>query len=184
MNQLIISETTRQDFLIDYLILPVFMSEASSVLYNTTYNISNLHRTHDLFFAAYYILCLWFKLDQFIHTCRIYPYALVLLDWIWHIRCLCVCVSIMLYSLRCVMHLLNSWCNVTDRFTLQTAFYILYWSLITVQFNYKFCVLCLFKKWLLHIQRMQQNRIPLKSVNYRSQGRSIGRPKKRRREQL
>ena len=43
------------------------------------------------------------------------------------------------------------------------------------------------KKWLLHvhIQRMPQNRIPLKSYNYRMQGRrSIGRPKKRWREQL
>ena len=41
------------------------------------------------------------------------------------------------------------------------------------------------KKWLLHIQRMSQNRIPLKSYNYRPQGRrSIGRPKKRWREQL
>jgi len=41
------------------------------------------------------------------------------------------------------------------------------------------------KKWLLHIQRMPQNRIPLKSYNYRPQGRrSIGRPKKRSREQL
>ena len=38
------------------------------------------------------------------------------------------------------------------------------------------------KKWLLHIQRMPQNRIPLKSYNYRPQGRSIGRPKKRWRE--
>ena len=35
------------------------------------------------------------------------------------------------------------------------------------------------KKWLLHIQRMPQNRIPLKLYNYRPQGRrSIGRPKK------
>ena len=41
------------------------------------------------------------------------------------------------------------------------------------------------KEWLLHIQRMPQNRIPLKSYNYRPQGRrSIGRPKKRWREQL
>ena len=41
------------------------------------------------------------------------------------------------------------------------------------------------KKWLLHIHRMPQNRIPLKSYNYRPQGRrSIGRPKKRWREQL
>ena len=41
------------------------------------------------------------------------------------------------------------------------------------------------KKWLLHIQRMPQNRIPLKSYNYRPQGRrSIGRPKRSWREQL
>jgi hypothetical protein len=41
------------------------------------------------------------------------------------------------------------------------------------------------KKWLFKIQRMPQNRIPLKSHNYRPQGRSsIGRPKKRWREQL
>ena len=41
------------------------------------------------------------------------------------------------------------------------------------------------KKWFLHIHRMSQNRIPLKSYNYRPQGRrSIGRPKKRWREQL
>ena len=41
------------------------------------------------------------------------------------------------------------------------------------------------KKWLLRIQRMPQTRIPLKSYNYRPQGRrSIGRPKKRWREQL
>jgi len=41
------------------------------------------------------------------------------------------------------------------------------------------------KKWLLHIQRMPQNRIPLKSYNYGPQGRrSIGRPEKRWREQL
>ena len=34
------------------------------------------------------------------------------------------------------------------------------------------------KKWLLHIKRMPQNRIPLKFYNYRPQGRrSIGRPK-------
>ena len=34
------------------------------------------------------------------------------------------------------------------------------------------------KKWLLHIQRIPQNRIPLKSYKYRPQGRrSIGRPK-------
>jgi hypothetical protein len=37
----------------------------------------------------------------------------------------------------------------------------------------------------IHIQRMPQNRIPLKPYNYRPQGRrSIGRPKKRWREQL
>jgi len=39
--------------------------------------------------------------------------------------------------------------------------------------------------WLLHLQRMPQNRIPLKSYNYRPQGRrTFGRPKKRLREQL
>jgi hypothetical protein len=39
--------------------------------------------------------------------------------------------------------------------------------------------------WLLHLQRMPQNRIPLKSYHYRLQGRrTIGRPKKRWREQL
>jgi hypothetical protein len=39
--------------------------------------------------------------------------------------------------------------------------------------------------WLLHLQRMPQNRIPLKSYRYRPQGRrTIGRPKKRWREQL
>jgi len=37
----------------------------------------------------------------------------------------------------------------------------------------------------LRVQRMPQNRIPLKSYNYRPQGkRSIGRSKKRWREQL
>ena len=41
------------------------------------------------------------------------------------------------------------------------------------------------KKWLLHIQKMPQNRIPLKSYNYRPQGRrSIGRPNKLWRKQL
>jgi len=41
------------------------------------------------------------------------------------------------------------------------------------------------KKWVLHVQRMPQNRIPLKLYNYRPQGRrSIGRPKKHWREQL
>jgi hypothetical protein len=39
--------------------------------------------------------------------------------------------------------------------------------------------------WFLHLQRMPQNRIPLKSYHYRPQGRRpIGRPKKRWREQL
>ena len=39
--------------------------------------------------------------------------------------------------------------------------------------------------WLLHLQRMPQNRIPLKSYHYRPQGRrTIGSPKKRWREQL
>ena len=39
--------------------------------------------------------------------------------------------------------------------------------------------------WLLHLQRMPLNRIPLKSYHYRPKGRrTIGRPKKRWREQL
>ena len=39
--------------------------------------------------------------------------------------------------------------------------------------------------WHLHLQRMPQNRVPLKSYHYRPQGRrTIGRPKKRWREQL
>ena len=39
--------------------------------------------------------------------------------------------------------------------------------------------------WPLHLQTMPQNRIPLKSYHYRPQGRrTIGRPKKRWREQL
>jgi hypothetical protein len=39
--------------------------------------------------------------------------------------------------------------------------------------------------WLSHLQRIPQNRIPLKSYHYRPQGRrTIGRPKKRWREQL
>jgi hypothetical protein len=39
--------------------------------------------------------------------------------------------------------------------------------------------------WLLHLQRMLQNRIPLKSFHYSPQGkRTIGRQKKRWREQL
>jgi hypothetical protein len=41
------------------------------------------------------------------------------------------------------------------------------------------------RNWLLHLQRMPLNRIPLKSYHYRPQGRRrIGRPKKRWREQL
>jgi len=41
------------------------------------------------------------------------------------------------------------------------------------------------QNWLSHLQRMSQNRIPLKSYHYRPQGRrTIGRPKKRWREQL
>ena len=39
--------------------------------------------------------------------------------------------------------------------------------------------------WILHLQRMPLNRIRLKSYHYRPQGRrTIGRPKKRWREQL
>jgi len=41
------------------------------------------------------------------------------------------------------------------------------------------------RSWLSHLQRMPQNRIPLKTYRYRPQGsRTIGRPKKRWREQL
>jgi hypothetical protein len=41
------------------------------------------------------------------------------------------------------------------------------------------------RNWLLHLQRMPQTRIPLKSFHYSPQGkRTIGRPKKRWREQL
>ena len=41
------------------------------------------------------------------------------------------------------------------------------------------------RNWFRHLQRMPQNRIPLKSYYYRPQGRrTIGRPKKRWREQL
>jgi len=41
------------------------------------------------------------------------------------------------------------------------------------------------QNWHLHLQRMPQNRIPLKSYHYRPQGRrTTGRPKKRWREQL
>ena len=36
------------------------------------------------------------------------------------------------------------------------------------------------RNWLSHLQRMPQNRIPLKSYHYRPQGRrTVGRPKKR-----
>ena len=41
------------------------------------------------------------------------------------------------------------------------------------------------RNWFQHLQRMPQNRIPLKSYRYRPQGRrTIGRTKKRCREQL
>jgi len=41
------------------------------------------------------------------------------------------------------------------------------------------------RNWFQHLQRKPQNRIPLKPYYYRPQGRStIGRPKKRWREQL
>ena len=41
------------------------------------------------------------------------------------------------------------------------------------------------RNWLLHLQRMSLNRIPLKSYHYKPQGRrTIGRPKKRWRDQL
>jgi len=41
------------------------------------------------------------------------------------------------------------------------------------------------RNWLSHLQRIPQNRIPLKSYHYRPQGRrTIGRPNKRWREQL
>ena len=41
------------------------------------------------------------------------------------------------------------------------------------------------RNWFQHLQRMPQNRIPLKSYYYRPQGkRTIGSPKKRWREQL
>ena len=41
------------------------------------------------------------------------------------------------------------------------------------------------RNWLAHIQRMPQNRIPLKSLLYSPQGKkTIGRPMKRWREQL
>jgi len=41
------------------------------------------------------------------------------------------------------------------------------------------------RNWLQHLQIIPQNRIPLKSYRYRTQGkRTIGRPKKRWRDQL
>jgi hypothetical protein len=41
------------------------------------------------------------------------------------------------------------------------------------------------RNWLLHLQRMPQHRIPLKSYHYTPQGkRTVGRPKKRWRAQL
>jgi hypothetical protein len=41
------------------------------------------------------------------------------------------------------------------------------------------------RNWLLHLQRMSQNRVPSKSYRYSPQGkRTVGRPKKRWREQL
>ena len=41
------------------------------------------------------------------------------------------------------------------------------------------------RNWLLHLQRMPHNRIPFKTYHYNPQGkRTIGRPKKRWREQL
>ena len=41
------------------------------------------------------------------------------------------------------------------------------------------------RNWLPHLRRIPQNRIPLKPYNYTPQGRrTIGRPKKRWREQL
>ena len=41
------------------------------------------------------------------------------------------------------------------------------------------------RNWLSHLQRIPKNRIPLKSYHHRPQGRrTIGRPKKRWREQL
>jgi hypothetical protein len=41
------------------------------------------------------------------------------------------------------------------------------------------------RNWLLHLQRMPQHPIPLKSYHYSPQGkRTVGRPKKRWREQL
>jgi hypothetical protein len=69
------------------------------------------------------------------------------------------------------------------------CFCLLYSSTLILESFIK--LFCLFRFSLLeqteelHKQRMSQNRIPLKSYNYRPQGRrSIGRPKKHWREQL
>jgi len=79
MNQLMISEPTQQEILIDYdILISAFISEACSIIYSITYSITILHRTPALFIATYYILCLCHKFHQFIYTCRIHPYALVL----------------------------------------------------------------------------------------------------------
>jgi hypothetical protein len=41
------------------------------------------------------------------------------------------------------------------------------------------------KKWLQHVQRMDRNRIPKQTLQYRQTGRrNIGRPRKRWRDQL
>jgi len=41
------------------------------------------------------------------------------------------------------------------------------------------------KKWLQHVQRMDRNRLPKQALQCRPKGqRNIGRPKKRRRDQL
>jgi len=41
------------------------------------------------------------------------------------------------------------------------------------------------EKWLQHVQRMDTNRLPRQALKYRPEGRrNIGRPKKRRRDQL
>jgi hypothetical protein len=41
------------------------------------------------------------------------------------------------------------------------------------------------KKWLLHVQRVDTNRIPRQALRYRPEGRRyVGRPKKRWRDQL
>ena len=41
------------------------------------------------------------------------------------------------------------------------------------------------KKWLQHVQRMDTNRLPKQALQYKPKGqRNIGRPRKRRRDQL